>query len=272
MNNRIIILGYKGMLGQMVNAYFSEQNFDVILFNNRFEQNTIKSFVEDLNQFNDSIIINCIGRIKQKSNDTLDLVWANSLLPLELASNLKKGHFLIQPSTDCVFSGDSKDFYNKDEPHDAKDIYGWSKSLGESALAGMSNSMVLRVSIIGWDNFSNKGLLSWFVNNPEGEKIKGYTDHYWNGITTLEWCKIIHRLINEDNLKSNKIIQSGTKNRYSKYEMLLIFKTVFRPDLDVIPFSTGDNLNRCLNPDFNINNLEDQLIELKNFLKSKNII
>ena len=265
---KIIVLGSKGMLGQMVKLYFTNEKFEVIVFDKRFTENNFISYFDELNSFEDGIVINCIGRIKQKSEEAFDLLWANSILPLSLARSLKSSHILIHPSTDCVFDGLTDKPYNFSDFHSASDVYGWSKSLGETAVTNMANSLIVRVSIIGPDSNSNKGLLSWFLNNPSGTILNGFTNHFWNGITTLEWCKRIHEIIiNENTLNQfmkQGLIQLGTKEIYSKYEMLRIFKKVFQKDYEIKP-QESQYINRCLQSLIESKSLEIQLNELRTF-------
>lgn len=266
---KIIVLGSKGMLGQMVKSYFEFHDYDVHTYDIRFSETNYVDYFKNLNEFEESIVFNCIGRIKQKSDDSFNLLWSNSIFPLALTKSLKKSHLLIHASTDCVFDGYSVGFYDKDHIHDAEDMYGWSKSLGEFGVLARNNSIIIRVSIIGLDEFSNKGLLSWFLNNPEGEKLKGFKNHYWNGITTLEWCKITHKLIkNLSNTKKyDKIYQIGTDVTYSKYEMLLLFQEVFNTNFIIEPIDNEVTINRCLYPEILAKDLRSQLLELKEFWK-----
>lgn len=268
MKSRIIILGSKGMLGQMVKLYFTNEKYEVIIFNKRFSENNFISYIDELNSIQDGIVINCIGRIKQKSEEAFDLLWANSIFPLSLARSLKSSHILIQPSTDCVFDGHTNISYNILDTHTASDIYGWSKSLGETAILGRSNSLIIRVSIIGPDNYSNKGLLAWFLNNPSGNTLNGFTNHFWNGITTLEWCKRLHEIISDNKLLikylKKGIVQIGTVKTYSKFEMLNLFNKIFNTDFQINP-TESDYINRCLMPEIKTKSLEFQLKELKHF-------
>lgn len=255
------------MLGQMVNLYFKKQGYEVLTYDQRFSESSIIDYVEEINKFEDAIIFNCIGKIKQKSEDPFNLIWSNTILPLALARDLKDSHFLIHPSTDCVFNGLEPNSYEKNHVHDANDLYGWSKSLGETAIRNRKNSLIIRVSIIGLDRYSNKGLLSWFLNNPSNSKIEGFLNHYWNGISTLEWCKVVHDLILNRNIfhSENKTVQIGTTEFYSKYEMLLMFQEVFEKDFVIEPVQNLIKVNRRLTPDLIAKELKLQLIELKEF-------
>ena len=271
MHKSIIILGANGMLGQMVMKYFIFEKYKVQVINDRFESNTVNDFINKINSYEDSIVINCIGKIKQKSDDLNDLLWSNSILPLELARSLKSGHFLIHPSTDCVFSGNIYGKYLSHSWHDSVDFYGWSKSLGETAVYGRAKSLVIRVSIIGPDTNSNKGLLSWFLNLPNNSEINGYVNHTWNGVTTLEWCKQVQTLIEKKDFEDNlyKLIQLGTEESYSKNDMLNSFQTVFGTNHKITPTISENTINRCLNADIVSKCLQDQLKELQAFLEIK---
>jgi dTDP-4-dehydrorhamnose reductase len=264
---KIIILGSNGMLGQMTSKYFSDKNFEVINHNEYFTQKNYNTYFDDINKLDSSVVINCIGKIKQKSSDPNELLWSNSIFPLTLSSKLDDKHLLIHPSTDCVFNELKNDFYSLRDNHDALDIYGFSKSIAENAISSHGNYIIVRVSIIGPDFNSKSGLLSWFLNLESGSEVNGYSNHFWNGITTLEWCKQVENLISKSgNIKYNKVIQLGTKNMLSKHEILKLFNEIFKKNILITPFETPDQISRCLVPEIISVNLEQQLNELKDYL------
>ena len=268
---KIVVLGSNGMLGQMVAKYFILNKYDVTIINERIDEISIFSLIENINKLEDSIVINCIGKIKQKTGQSAELLWSNTIWPLELNRSLKDTHFLIHPSTDCVFSGNKLEFYDDDNMPDAEDIYGWSKSLGEVALRNRANTLILRVSIIGPDKNSSKGLLSWFLNSEDGGDLFGFSNHAWNGITTLEWCERLNYLIESENIYTikaqNNLIQLGTSIKYSKAQMLQIFKIVFNKNVRIIEKNEGlGNISKCLTPMIESKDLESQLRELKSFM------
>lgn len=270
MSKKIILLGSKGMLGQMVKRFFIKEGYEIIEYNKRFDENTIHNYIDEINSMESSVVVNCIGRIKQKSDTAYDLLLSNSIFPLELSRSLKSDHLLIHPSTDCVFDGISKKPYSIKDKHTAVDIYGISKSLGETALMSRSNTLILRVSIIGPDVNSSKGLLSWFLNNNTHSELNGYTNHLWNGITTLEWCEKLLLILHDQNLLKDlleqKIIQLGTEETYSKYDMLLLFNRVFNKNFTIAPFHASTTINRCLKPELISMSLEMQLQRLNFYM------
>lgn len=264
----IVVLGSRGMLGQMVIKYFKKLNYSIIEFNERIDESNIFNAIKTLNDIEDAVIINCIGKIKQKSSDAYTLLFSNSILPMELNRSLKSTHFLIQPSTDCVFSGSKTTNYHVSDYNDAEDGYGWSKSLGEHALQHRSNTLIIRVSIIGPDNQSDKGLLSWFLNLPVNSQVNGFTNHFWNGITTLEWCKFVENYITSANPQKYKLntIQLGTNEINSKHDMLKMFNDVFEKSIIIKPFGDSEVISKCLEPDLISPSLLAQLKELKEFI------
>ncbi|MBL7892586.1 MAG: sugar nucleotide-binding protein [Bacteroidia bacterium] len=264
----ILVIGSKGMLGQMVVSYFTNKGFKVIPINERFEEETKWDFINAINQYDDGIIFNCVGRIKQKTENEKDLLWSNTILPLALVHHLKSTITIVHPSTDCVFDGLAGRPYAIHENTNAKDSYGWSKILGEEILLKRPNTFITRVSIIGPDkNTSAKGLLGWFLSNPHGSPLSGYTNHLWNGITTLEWCKQVETYAINENLlgKSCMMIQFGTKEWYSKYQLLLLFQKYYRTNFTIQPKLTETGVDRRLVPDIISKTLEEQLAELISF-------
>ena len=217
MNDRLIILGSKGMLGQMVKKYFEREKFDITCFDQRFSLENRSEYADFLRSLHAGYVVNCIGKIKQKTNNGGDLLFVNSIFPAELRNALHKDVILIHPSTDCVFNGKMGSAYPAAHPADAEDHYGWSKRLGEVVLDGRPNTLVPRVSIIGPDNNpGGKGLLAWVKSNLPGSSIKGFTNHFWNGITTLEWCRQVHQFILQNEYFPFRLIQFGTEAHYSK--------------------------------------------------------
>jgi len=261
----MIVLGHNGMLGQMAVKYFKTKAKRIITFEKRFNQSNALGFASELREYPNAVVINCIGKISQKTDNSEELYTANSFLPLVLKDQLHESQLLIHPSTDCVFSGKKGEAYNENDCPDAKDTYGWSKTLGEKALTGRTNTVIMRVSIIGLDNSNNsRGLLGWFLSNKKGDELKGYSNHLWNGITTLEWCKQAELLINNHYENEDcKLIQFGTKEHYSKYEMLKLFQEVFKTEFEIRKYKTTENIDKRLVPRFYSKSLKNQLIEIK---------
>ncbi len=257
----IVIFGSKGMLGKNILFYFKKKN-KILKFEKKFNASSFVAELKKLNSKKPHIIFNCIGKIPQKTKNSGKMMFSNYQIPKLLEKNLDTKHLLIHPSTDCVFNGKlKKGKYSKNKQPDAKDIYGKSKHLGEKALLNRPNTLIIRVSIIGKNLYSKKNLLTWFLSSKK--EIYGYNNHFWNGVTTLEWCKKVKYIIQQNNFKKKaKLYQLGTKKTYSKYEMLKIFKNIFKRKIKIISIKKNFT-NRCLKPDFFSSDLEKQLREFK---------
>jgi len=261
-NKKLIILGSRGMLGQMVKQYFSPKT-EVICYDERYTVENRKSYTDFLRSLHNAIVINCIGKIKQKTDDANDLLFVNAILPADLRNVLHPGVILIHPSTDCVFDGLRGEPYKTNDSADATDEYGWSKRLGEVTLIGRANTLIPRVSIIGPDaNKNGKGLMAW-VFSQKGNLVKGFENHLWNGITTLEWCKQIESFLELNTSFDFRLVQFGTTEHHTKLQMLQLFNDVFDLNLNIEAFNTPVPVDRRLQPDVYTKSLAEQLGDIK---------
>ena len=252
------------MLGSMAYDYLSKKH-NVIELNDRISESNVFQIISKINNLNPKYILNCIGAIPQKQFDHKNMYFLNALLPAILRNGINDCSILIQPSTDCVFSG-KKDFkYCKTDKKDASDIYGRSKAIAEDTLIDQENLIIIRTSIIGaTKNFADKGLLSWFVNT-KSRNIDGYTNHFWNGITTLEWSKQVNEMMVSEVNKG--LFQIGTEEISSKYKLLEKFKSCFEKEININEYECDERINRTLESDLIVPCIEAQLDEFADFKK-----
>ena len=125
--------------------------------------------------------------------------------------------------------------------------------------------IIIRTSIIGaTKNFADKGLLSWFVNT-KSRNIDGYTNHFWNGITTLEWSKQVNEMMVSEVNKG--LFQIGTEEISSKYKLLEKFKSYFEKEINVNEYECDERIDRTLESDLIVPCIEAQLDEFADFKK-----
>ncbi len=154
----------------------------------RFDDNIVRVF----NDFRPEAVINAVGVIKQRDDakTAIPSIEINALLPHRLSLHCGDiGARLVQPSTDCVFSGNRGNYVENDFP-DAQDLYGRTKYLGE---VGEQHCITLRTSIIGLELLHKQSLIEWFL--AQKGKIKGYRKAIYSGFTTLEIARIIERVL-----------------------------------------------------------------------------
>lgn len=247
-----MVLGATGMLGHTCREILSDESRLEVIGTSRQSSSGLISFdplKENINLLLDQVkpewVINCIGIIKSQidsgsSRSTENALLVNSLFPHQLASH--SGFRVIQIATDCVYSGD-KGSYKESDAHDALDVYGKTKSLGEVNFEHFHN---LRSSIVGFEIRHFRSLLEWFRSQPQMSKIDGYTNHFWNGVTTHHFAKVARGIIFEDVITFNlaHLCPSGT---ISKFSLLQLFGVHFnRKDLVIRRHETQHSVDRTL--------------------------
>jgi len=240
MKKKIAIMGAGGMLGSMVLDLFAkEKDFAVLatvydereieklkkyknvkfckLDVGRADTDTLKKALKD-----STWIVNCIGIIKpyihdENAAEVERAVRINALFPHVLSRAVAPAK-VIQIATDCAYSG-KKGGYKESDAHDALDVYGKSKSIGEVHLSNMYN---IRCSIVGPELAGHLSLMDWFLTQPRGAQVNGFKNHFWNGVTTYHFAKICAGIIKND-IKIKHLQHIVPSDKLSKGEMLKAF-------------------------------------------------
>ena len=201
-------------------------------------------------------IINAVGITKPLIRDDNPreverAIRINSLLPPAIARfAAAHGARVLQIATDCVYSG-AKGAYVETDPHDALDVYGKTKSLGECYESNMAH---LRCSIIGPEPKDFKFLVEWFRSQPCGGRVNGFVNHQWNGITTLHFARLCAGIIETEPPLPHlqHVVPEGV---ISKAEMLHEFAAAYgRTDVQINDTSASKVIDRTLstlNPELN---------------------
>ena len=244
------MLGTNGLLGSKVSSFFAENNkIELITTSRNDEKSTLKfdPITDNLNLLLDvtcpDYVVNCIGVIPQGRARTIktliEMFQINTFFSRRLAraaNDRKIG--VIQPLSDGVFSG-RRGGYAENSVKYPRSVYALSKLLGETKFEGQIG---LRCSLIGPEISGNaKSIFSWVLSNPSNAKIPGYTNHWWNGVTTSIFARICEYLILE-NLKLPSSLHLIPNNSVSKFELLeLIAKYNSRSDLTISPYVAKKN-------------------------------
>ena len=253
---KILILGADGMIGHKMAQTLSNSNFEIHL-NTRtnkgflekiFSKSHIHQFdflnqniLELLNKVFPDIILNAAGiTIRRGSENLENAKKLNSELPNKIDSwckiNQKRQiHF----STDCVFSGLKGNYLDLDIP-DAKDNYGLTKGNGE---VNSEHTLTLRSSMIGREVFNKTELLEWVIKN-KNNKIKGFENAIYSGITTLWMSELVVKILNEFPILHG--IYNISSKPISKFELITKINELFKLNIDIekdCSFSSNKSLN-----------------------------
>ena len=257
---KIAVLGTTGMLGSTVVKFISGDFGQVWEFNRlgksivegnigNFLDVTEKASLENFTKIAGfDYVINCVGLIKQRieedSEEQVKLAYKlNSEFPSFLSEfSSRSSTKIIQIGTDCVFSG-LEGNYDENSQFDCTDVYGLSKVEGENR---SSQLMTIRTSIIGHELNSAISLMDWLVSQSPNSKVQGYANHYWNGVTTLAFARIIQGII-KNNSFSPGTLHLIPKDQVSKFELLQILAEMFgRKDIAISEFQAEIAVNRTL--------------------------
>jgi len=279
---KIAVLGANGMLGSMLVDYLSKY-FEVVATIRSRGYNPPKGvklmYLDAIKDSDAQIahvikdcqwVINAIGAIPQRVEGYMRFFLINAKFPLDLIRLTRKpiiqvatdciysGYMrfflinakfpldlirltrkpIIQVATDCIYSGQKGNYIETDMSVPADD-YGKSKKEGEVVAPNMHH---IRCSIVGPEKHG-ESLLGKFLNN---EIRQGYTNHLWNGVTTLHFAKVCRGVI-ENNTSISKMQHLVPADRVSKYELLKLFAKEFkRGDIQLEPTEAPEKINRTL--------------------------
>jgi len=263
----VIILGANGMLGRYLTTYFdgkctplTRKDLDI----STAFQGDIYFKLKSLGENNvKNVVINCAGVIKARIKDHKrnKIYVINSHFPMSLGGFCEELKYdLIHITTDCIFSGRVGGYLEIDKC-DVSDVYGKSKSLGEPG-----NCSTIRTSIIGEEINQSRSLVEW-TKSQKGKEINGYTNHLWNGMTCLQFAKIVEIMIKED------LFWKGTRHLFSdivsKFTLLTYLNEIYELDMKINKVEAESkcyrNLSSLYKPLFSIPLIYDQIKEMKEF-------
>ena len=260
---KVIVLGSKGMVGSMLTKVLAKEYTLVSVCREELDilKDDWRSYISNIAEQND-ILINCIGLIPQKipsKNENKDIFDAiNTTFSQDLAEYCKMNNiFLIHISTNCVFAKGNAD---ESTVPDAYDVYGISKYKGEP----INKALVIRCSVIGPEPYGPHCSLMDWVLTQEGE-IKGFKNHLWNGVTTLELSYTILNILKRP--LEYKLIHLYSKNIMNKYDLVNEICKIWNKDISVLEHYTEYPYDKTLTSlEYKpIKTIEEQLLELYKF-------
>lgn len=271
---KALVLGANGMAGHVIVKYLKNNGIDVTTmarnhadhcFDIEVTRSVTDYFSRTENKYD--FIINAIGLLVKDSIERPDrAALINSWFPHYLEHiTAETDTKLIHLSTDCVFDGKSGP-YLEDSFHTETNAYGKSKSYGE---VNNSKDVTFRMSIIGPELKNGTGLMHWFMNNSD-DKVSGYNDCFWNGITTLQLAKCILEHMNTPVITGVYHLVNNDVS-ISKYELLKLMNEIYKCNKTVVETSSPKPVNKILVDtrklvDFKIPDYLQQLTEIMPYL------
>lgn len=254
---RVVVLGSTGMLGSAVEQVIKESGVEVITASRtqgvRFDAEDLGSaeLIATAGLRADDYIVNCVGLTKTRIDESsLTSRGLAVKLNVEFPSNLaeaaeQSGIRVIQVATDCVFRGTVGN-YSESSPHDALDVYGKTKSLGE---VPSENVMHLRCSLVGPEIGRSSLFFEWVRHQPKGAKVSGYANHIWNGLSSRAFGRVVLGIVSE-NLFTAGVQHLVPANQVTKDELVRIeLAALGRDDVSVQSVAADIAVDRTLKTD-----------------------
>ncbi|HAZ11707.1 MAG: hypothetical protein A2X86_18455 [Bdellovibrionales bacterium GWA2_49_15] len=239
---KIAIVGTTGMLGYAMSKYLQQKHIQVIEVS-RDNYNIAKGPMGHLEEIirEADVVINGAGIVKPliPNYPIEEVLKINSIFPRNLSILCQKnGKKMFHITTDCVYSG-KKGNYSEEDYFDAEDVYGLSKNAGE-----VPTCMVLRTSFIGEEKGQVRNLLEW-ARSQKGKAVNGFTNHIWNGVTTLHLSQVILEILNK-NLYRPGLFHIHSPDRVNKFELLQYLDLVYALELKISATDTPEKCDRSL--------------------------
>ncbi len=283
---RVVVLGSRGMLGSYCSEYFRRCGSQVIdITRDDFDfferKNDIRDYLLSIICKGD-LVINCVGYTNKQSMNTYEdrekAFFINSEFPVIVASVCSDNlAWMVHPSTDCVYDGslDYPNKYTEDDDPNSTTIYGMSKAGGDKSLENFERVMIIRTSLIGeerkCDSQRGNGFLEWILKS-DSQTIKGYINHYWTGITCLQFAKCVGcHLVKSANLRrwGGLYIISNPGNPIVKLQLAIMIANVYNVNVRIIQWKDENTVNRSMETSYHYGNkipdIIDQIREMKDF-------
>jgi dTDP-4-dehydrorhamnose reductase len=235
-----LVLGSSGMVGRAVAARLRELEGVEVRCPNRHAVDALDP--PDLDPFlaGVDLAVNAVGLLRSHPDYPgpgyrLAATRVNALFPLLLAAAAERvGCRVVHVSTDAVFATGSAPADETTEISPGEP-YGLTKALGESDSEVVVN---VRCSVVG-PAPGRSGLWEWFVGQPSGAEVPGFTGGLWTGVTSRQLANLCSDLL--DPVAFARVRASGAQQHFvpnepiTKHKLLDLMREALRPDLAIVP-------------------------------------
>jgi dTDP-4-dehydrorhamnose reductase len=291
---RIFILGINNGIGQAVLkklyknkklkicAFYTEEKEKDIIKDENITYKDFKVFAQTINYAFSTksidFIINCLDMPQQDPiKDRNKILYISvmqyyilAIIQTLIASIIEKKlntKIINYTNLDVFSKRENYKEYNETDLHDAINEYGKLKSLAELNYSNLYN---LRCDLIG-NNLFNNTLIKDFLGKEDNTKFQ-YENKIWNGITTLQFAKVVENIILNDLEPS--YIQHLFSNKTTTNELLNLLNKIYNKNLQIDNYADQEHghILNTINPDFHeklhggqIPSIEIMLKEMKEF-------
>ena len=240
-NKKVVVIGAGGIIGQHM-MLTQPDNMDVVYTRRTGDGDWVQLNVgvdnvsSWLDKLNPDVIVNLAGQnivdLVEQDPDASSLI--NIDLPIELGQWADKNNkYLIQGSTQGIFSGDNPDYTPESKPHPVT-WYGKQKAAAEKLVLFFNNSEVVRLTfVIGVrpnPNVGRKNPLEMMMEQPNQLQVD---DRFFSPVFAYDAAAVLWDRVNLAGSDGEKIIHVGNPIRCSRYSLASDLKLASDGKLDI---------------------------------------
>ncbi len=256
---KILILGYKGTLGQALMVEFNSVDYEVIGWDREDIDITSPDLEDKILVLAPQVIINSTGynavdkaESDPKEKETCFAI--NSEAPKRLVEIAKKmDAIFVNYSTDFVFKGDKEEGYVEDDVPNPISVYGESKYLGEKNVQAVDGRYyIIRPSRIfgksGISDQSKKSFVDMIVGKQDDAEIKVVNEEKGSPTYAPDLAKFTRMLIKEQ--KPFGIYHGTNSGACTWYEWAEEIFKILNKNPKLIPVSDSEFIRPAQRPMF----------------------
>jgi len=245
MKKKLLITGISGLLGSNL-TFILRDKYDITGWYNYHkvfiprvdsfkvditDKQSVKNFLLD---YKPDIILHCasLTNIDYCENNKEETKRVN----VEGTRNIvyacsKQDIKLVYISTDAVYDGE-KGNYSEEDSVSPCNYYGLTKYEAEGVVKEHKNHIIVRTNIFGWNIQNKHSLAEWILYNLErGCSINGFIDAVFSSIYTLEFARIMEKMLNKDLIG---IFNLASRTSISKHDFAMLIAKNFNKDSTLI--------------------------------------
>lgn len=276
-NEKIIILGAKGMLGTDLAAAFKQRKINATALDLPEFDITDISQLQKATQ-NAQVIINCAAYTNvEKAESESDLAYAVNATALGTLGDIaaKTGAWVLHTSTDFVFDGNAQNPYTESDPANPINTYGKSKLAGEKLLTQSGCSHCIMRLEWTYGTNGNNFITKLVTLAKQGKDLKVVDDQIGSPTPTTQIADAICELVEK---KPQGLFHFANTGYVSRFDMAKFVFDKLNINVNLSRCKTSDYKSaaaRPLNSRFNCNKIQALLTEpiknwqlsLENFLR-----
>ena len=238
---KVVVIGAGGIIGQhmMVNKpNWADAQFTRRIGGDQWTQLNVGSddIISWLDKNKPDVIVNLAGQniVDSVEENPEEYIHINVELPIILAKwAYRNNKYLIQVSTQGIFSGENAEYTPESEPHPIT-WYGKQKSLAEKLVLLYPNVEIARLTfVIGIRPFQNIGRKNPLESILEQRKQVQVNDRFFSPVFAEDAAIVLWDRVDSAGESNEKIIHIGNPIKCTRFSLANDLKTVSDGKLDI---------------------------------------